>query len=1065
TVGMAFSGGGIRSASFNFGLVQGLAQYNALPWVDYLSSVSGGGFTAGCLTTLLSFDQKDEKGRREYYHFNTQWDYFPLNPGLKVFDSQGAAHTREATAEEKKLKIGPPLAKGTNSQLLYLRNKGNYLIPRMGWLTRDFMRGIGAVLIRMSYTLFVFLVTLFALSALVQGFTSALIPIQDPLVWPTVEKAGESGEMAQVTDTGELLYRMFGFYQSGQLQDPPAFALDRYPIREYALTLLLGFALAIATGLGLTGFYLEDPTQKKKLRPWKSKQAGVTTLGYLKIVNLRNLALLVFLVLSLLTAWVWLSHYSFSSLINAPQVIFYYSWLLLMLIFFLGAIRLVASQFQDFRWVSQGLDETERFDNLVLQTVAWLNLWGVSLWLAWLRMRSFDQTGAEQALFWVWLPAVFLLGALLGLALYRLLQLSYKVVIAQDGIRYEDRLSSLTRSYYDWILSPDQEYRDSVRALDEQASPQAGAGEPASTEPKKEDKTFSQSFWAGAGYRSIFWSLQGLALYGLLASLLFVAFTLPHYFQKVQEAGSTTTIPLATALISSLWASLLAAANRRQDSPAGNLLARILTLPERLRNYALGLLVLLLVLSLVFIFQALLHGQNAYQALLLAGIATALLGVSGWLVDFNYLTPHYFFRDRMADVFLMTQVEKEPGQAKGDGAIITVRDDRDERLSWITPRDCSAPYHLVQTTLNLPGSSHLRLKDRKSQSFIFSKYYCGSEITGYVDNMRAYRGGSTQYARAIALSGAAVSSGLGYHTFFAQAFMTTLLNIRLGLWMTNPAEYAEQKLAQDPKPHQRVEKPFWPAYLWDEASAQISERRAMVNLTDGEHCGDNNGLYPLFQRRCKYIIVGDGGQDPEGRCDSLFQVLRQVKMDFGIEVKINVQGLKPAKYDREKKETEPSARHFAVGKIYYPSQIDGGVERPAEQGWLFYFKPAVTRQDPASILNYWEKNRLNFPHPSTADQFFDEDQFEIQRYLGEWTVTHTLQVLATHYAEKISALENQPRPSRQVKAEIDKLTTRRDLVQALMADGELDFDTLANQPAVLTEFLEDLLEISDAGIG
>jgi len=597
--------------------------------------------------------------------------------------------------------------------------------------------------------------------------------------------------------------------------------------------------------------------------------------------------------------------------------------------------------------------------------------------------------------------------------------------------------------------------------LNDAASSKAGTGGSTSVGEEKEETKFSQSIWAGAGYRSIFWSLQGLALYGLVGSLVLIALTLPHYFQIVQGAGSTTTIPLATAIISSLWASLLAGANRSKDSAAGNVLAKILTLPERLRNYALGLLVLLLVLSLVFIFQTVLHGQNAYQALLLAGISVTVLGISGRLVDFNYLTPHYFFRDRMADVFLMTQVEKEPGQSGASGGIVTVRDDRNERLAWITPRDCSAPYHLIQTTVNLPGSWHLGLKDRKSQSFIFSKYYCGSEITGYVDNMRSYRGGINQYARAIALSGAAVSSGLGYHTFFAQAFMTTLLNIRLGLWMTNPAEYTERKLVKDPKPHKRAEKAFWPVYLWDEASAQISERRAMVNLTDGEHCGDNNGIYPLFQRRCKYIIVGDGGQDPEGRCDSLFQVLRQVKMDFGIEVKINIQGLKPAKYHREKKEIEPSARHFAVGKIFYPSYVDGGTEYPAEQGWLIYFKPAITSQDPASILNYWEKNKLDFPHPSTADQFFDETQFEVQRYLGEWTVAHTLQCLAVYYTDKLAALKNQPRPSRQVKAEIEKLTARRELVQALMAEGELDFETLAGQPGIFAELLEALVEISD----
>ena len=42
--GVCFSGGGIRSATFNLGVIQGLAQMGMLPRIHYLSSVSGGGY-------------------------------------------------------------------------------------------------------------------------------------------------------------------------------------------------------------------------------------------------------------------------------------------------------------------------------------------------------------------------------------------------------------------------------------------------------------------------------------------------------------------------------------------------------------------------------------------------------------------------------------------------------------------------------------------------------------------------------------------------------------------------------------------------------------------------------------------------------------------------------------------------------------------------------------------------------------------------------------------------------------------------------------------------------------
>jgi hypothetical protein len=51
-VGLAFSGGGIRSATFNLGVLQALEAGGVLHHVDYLSSVSGGGYIASCCTWL-----------------------------------------------------------------------------------------------------------------------------------------------------------------------------------------------------------------------------------------------------------------------------------------------------------------------------------------------------------------------------------------------------------------------------------------------------------------------------------------------------------------------------------------------------------------------------------------------------------------------------------------------------------------------------------------------------------------------------------------------------------------------------------------------------------------------------------------------------------------------------------------------------------------------------------------------------------------------------------------------------------------------------------------------------
>lgn len=53
-VGLALSGGGIRSATFCLGFLQGLHRFKLLPMFDYLSTVSGGGFVGGCWNAWLA---------------------------------------------------------------------------------------------------------------------------------------------------------------------------------------------------------------------------------------------------------------------------------------------------------------------------------------------------------------------------------------------------------------------------------------------------------------------------------------------------------------------------------------------------------------------------------------------------------------------------------------------------------------------------------------------------------------------------------------------------------------------------------------------------------------------------------------------------------------------------------------------------------------------------------------------------------------------------------------------------------------------------------------------------
>jgi hypothetical protein len=52
-VGLAFSGGGIRSATINLGIAQALHQRGVFDHVDYMSTVSGGGYLGSSISTLM----------------------------------------------------------------------------------------------------------------------------------------------------------------------------------------------------------------------------------------------------------------------------------------------------------------------------------------------------------------------------------------------------------------------------------------------------------------------------------------------------------------------------------------------------------------------------------------------------------------------------------------------------------------------------------------------------------------------------------------------------------------------------------------------------------------------------------------------------------------------------------------------------------------------------------------------------------------------------------------------------------------------------------------------------
>ncbi|MFZ3157059.1 MAG: patatin-like phospholipase family protein [Smithella sp.] len=129
--GLALSGGGIRSASFSLGIMQALAYKNWLSKIDYLSTVSGGGYIGTSLTWLLSKKWKLKDGSP------IPFDTSPKNFPYVTYPMCGKEYGKQADVSLPGVSlvkwIEDSISKDVRGKLLhYLRQNAQYLTPGGG---------------------------------------------------------------------------------------------------------------------------------------------------------------------------------------------------------------------------------------------------------------------------------------------------------------------------------------------------------------------------------------------------------------------------------------------------------------------------------------------------------------------------------------------------------------------------------------------------------------------------------------------------------------------------------------------------------------------------------------------------------------------------------------------------------------------------------------------------------------------------------------------------------------------------------------------------------------------
>lgn len=876
-IGLAISGGGVRSATLGLGLFQAFIRANVLKYFDYLSTVSGGGYIGSCLSSLLSREPNNVEKYSPAPNPNERYkaeevglseDDCPLSPKMD-YEYAPLEHTR----------LTP------KHQLLHLRRYGEYLTPRPGIFGWDVSRAVGAFVSGLLIHLTLFLLLL------------SVVVLLHHLLF-----AAMSG--------GRFIE---------QLEHPMVFYNQHHP----------------GQGQGAGVFFRSG-------EEWDSLPFG------------EKLS-------------IWFSTHLWPQIYLIVHSVQRY-WQLVLLFFLLGGLS---------AWIA--LLVARRIPERVAQMES-----AEAQYKDPSKDQYCDRPGGQNLFQHVAGPFE---RRFIGLAYLAGPGLAYLMTIVLAQLGYFEE-----HGYFVMMALPGA-FATGLLVVCVVLTALFFVNN-------------IQEKVAGRLYRSFYMGMQGASFlgfvlawlspltilllfgeHGLLARLLFsfVPVVLAYYFTAQSLAGKTG--------VSGLWNSLLR------------------TLQKPLLNLSIFLFV---GLALAWVSSTLFELEEMWVigdvskrfgvALLMLIGFSALLILLGFAANSNDISLHFFYRDRLTEAFLRTdgRVQRTPERPKGGEGQrvhpkglfdVTLRNHENLKLANLGDGNGKGPYHIIVAALNLQGTEDLAQKTQKSDHFIFSKYFIGSRTTGYYRTDK-YRDGGMKLNTAMTISAAAVASGMGYIGFAASNFYLTLLNLRTGYWIDNPwylhKEATEERLEERGVPVKRTlgerisriarRYPFWLSYLLREMSGALGAKTRRIYVSDGGHTGDNLGLIPLIQRRCHTIVLADFEEDAQFAFASFSQALRLAKAIYNTDIEIDLTPLTP-----EKSEARPyCAACVAVGEVLYPATQ----HQPAMKGRLVYLKLSLMQSPEGEVLPVYVRNyaRANpaFPHESTADQYFDERQFEAYRMLGEY---------------------------------------------------------------------------------
>lgn len=491
----------------------------------------------------------------------------------------------------------------------------------------------------------------------------------------------------------------------------------------------------------------------------------------------------------------------------------------------------------------------------------------------------------------------------------------------------------------------------------------------------------------------------------LVASFFALVPWLTEWIYNSEQRGplisSTAVLPVLIALVRGLSAF-------SDDKAMPSWLGR---LPMSVIAGAAGVTIFMLVavlwgLLVQFVRYQGLENDAVTRLWVLVATAALLSLVTGRFIGFlNQSSLQSFYASRLARAYL--------GASNGqrfDGATRKIRKQRmsvaealpgdDVAIETYYGTTTCAPVHLINVTMNLTvdPAEQLVQRDRKGKPLCLAPSgQAGNASVSYIlDGEPRQRGSQERFivseiyqplglAHWVATSGAAFSTGLGRATSLGTSLAFGLTNVRLGSWW--PANFleADEKTGTPRVWRDKGWATTFPTqtYLFYELTAHFHGlRRDFQYLSDGGHF-ENTATYELIRegRNVELIVMCDCGADPTYKFDDLANLIRLARIDQALEIRQDMDVLSDPVLGPYFGLPENFAAPGPGDSLRCAMLFNVSNQKGQRTARILLLKPNVVAGLPVDVINYASEHPT-FPNESTANQFFDEAQFESYRQLG-----------------------------------------------------------------------------------